>query len=112
MSKERLLLLHNVLSVPTGPLAVTELQSTATDSSSVALTWTPDAGSQQDSYQIRHHGSNQATGWSSVSTSTDPEKSVSDLFPGDTYTFEVKAVSGTEMSSEKTATAVLCKFHQ
>ena len=34
------------------------------------------------------------------------------LFPGDTYTFEVKAVSGTEISAEKTTTAVICKLQQ
>ena len=34
------------------------------------------------------------------------------LFPGDTYTFEVKAVSGTEFSAEETTTATMCKLQQ
>ena len=35
---------------------------------------------------------------------------MSGLFPGDKYTFEVKAVSKQQTSSEETATAVLCKL--
>ena len=100
------------LSISTEPSAVTHLTAVAADSSDVTVTWTPGTGTHQDPFKLKYHGTHQATDWSSVISSADSEKTVTGLFPGDTYTFEVKAVSGTEISGEKTTTAVMCKLHQ
>ena len=98
------------LSISTEPSAVTDLTAVAVDSSNVTVTWTPGTGSHQNPFQLKYHGTQQATGWSSVVFSTDHTKTVTGLFPGDTYTFEVKAVSGTEISAEETTTATMCKL--
>ena len=90
---------------------MTDLTAIATDSSSATVTWTPGTKSHQDSYQLRYHGTHQATAWSSVVSSTS-EKTLTGLFPGDTYTFEVKAVSGSEISAGETTTTVMCKLQQ
>ena len=100
------------LSISTEPSAVTHLTAVAADSSDVTVTWTPGTGTHQDPFQLKYHGTHQATDWSSVILSADSKETVTGLFPGDTYTFEVKAVSVTEISVEKTTTATMCKLQQ
>ena len=100
------------LSISTEPSAVTDLTAVAADSSDVTVTWTPGTGTHQDPFQLKYHGTHKATDWSSVISSTDSEETVTGLFPGDTYTFEVTAVSGTEISARKTTTATMCKLQQ
>ena len=100
------------LSISTEPSAVTDLKAVAADSSNVKVTWTPGTGIHQNPFQLKYHGTHQAADWSSVISSAESEETVTGLFPGDTYTFEVKAVSGAEFSAEMTTTAVMCKLQQ
>ena len=89
---------------------MTGLKATATSSSSVTVTWTPGTGSFQDLYKFRFKKIDE-TAWSSAVDVTDQEKTVSGLFPGDQYTFEVKAVSGSQISDPRTTAAILCKLY-
>ena len=88
---------------------MTGLTASATDSSSVTVNWTPGTNSVQDSYQLRYKGTTQATDWTTAGSVTGQQKAVTGLFPGDQYTFEVKAVSNSQTSAAETTTAVLCK---
>ena len=88
---------------------MTGLTASATDSSSVTVNWTPGTNSVQDSYQLRYKGTNQAVTWTTEVPVNGQQKAVTGLFPGDQYTFEVKAVSNSQTSAAETTTAVLCK---
>ena len=98
-----------VLSVTTEPLPVTGLTTRDKGSSSVTVRWTTDEVSRQDSYLLRYKSQHKPTDWTSPETVTNQEKTLTGLFPGDQYTFEVKAVSNSKNSSEMTTTTVLCK---
>ena len=98
--------------VQTEPLAVTDLEAVAKDHSSVDVSWSTNAAGTQDKYQLRYHDDTQKTAWSEVVSLTDKKQTVTDLFPGHQYTFEVTAVSHSQTSAVKTKTAVLCKSTQ
>ncbi|KAI0229774.1 hypothetical protein LSAT2_019802 [Lamellibrachia satsuma] len=89
------------------PLPVTTLKADTVDTTSVKLTWEEDSGSYQDSYRLRYHGKHQATVWTAWQPLDDKMKTVNGLFPGDKYTFEVKAVSKNQSSNAETATATV-----
>ena len=101
------LIQHSI--VETEPLPVTAVTAVALDHSNVEVNWTPDERSHQDSYQLRYHDDTKDTTWSRVDSLTVKTKTVIGLFPGDQYTFEVKAVSYNQTSTVNTITAVLCK---
>ena len=88
---------------------MTGLKAVAKDDSNVDVSWSPDATSTQDEYQLRYHDDTKQTAWSEVDSLTEKKKTVTRLFPGHQYTFEVKAVSHSQTSAVKTKTAVLCK---
>ena len=88
---------------------MTALEAVAKDDSNVDVSWSPDTASTQDEYQLRYHDDTKKTAWSEVVSLTDKKKTVTDLFPGHQYTFEVTAVSHSQTSAVKTKTAVLCK---
>ena len=88
---------------------MTGLTATATDSSNVTVSWTPGTNSVQDSYQLRYKGTTQATDWTNAVSVNELQKAVTGLFPGDQYTFDVKAVSNSQTSAAETTTEVLCK---
>ena len=88
---------------------MTGLTASATDSSSVTVNWTPGTNSVQDSYQLRYKGTSQAATWTNAVSVNELQKAVTELFPGDQYTFDVKAVSNSQTSAAETTTAVLCK---
>ncbi|KAK2163049.1 hypothetical protein NP493_1486g00017 [Ridgeia piscesae] len=95
------------LDVTTKPLAVTALEAVAKDDSKVDVSWSPNTASTQDNYQLRYRDDTKQTAWSEVVSLTDKKQTVTGLFPGDQYTFEVKAVSHSQTSAVKTKTAVL-----
>ena len=88
---------------------MTALTATATDSATATVSWTPGTGSVQSSFLLRYKGRTQATDWTTADPVSGQSKSVTGLFPDDTYTFGVKAVSGGQTSTEVTTTAVICK---
>ena len=85
------------------------MEAVAKDHSNVDVSWSTDAAVTQDEYQLRYHDDTKPSTWSKVVSLTDKKKTVTGLFPGDQYTFEVKAVSHSQTSAVKTKTAVLCK---
>ena len=85
------------------------MEAVAKDDSSVDVSWSPNAASIQDEYQLRHHDDRKNTDWSKAVSLTDKKKTVTGLFPGNNYTFEVTALSHSQTSAVKTKTAVLCK---
>ena len=87
---------------------MTALEAVATDHSNVDVSWSPGAASTQDKYQLRYHDDTKQTAWSEE-VLTEKKKTVTGLFPGDKYTFEVTAMSHSQTSAVETKTAVLCK---
>ena len=89
---------------------MTVVTAVASDHSTVDVRWTPDANSHQSSYELKYKDETKGTAWSEVVSLTAEMKTVTGLFPGDKYTFDVRAVSNLQTSAAKTVTAVLCKF--
>ena len=88
---------------------MTGLNAVVRDSSTVKVTWAPNTDSLQDSYLLRYQSQHKTSGWTSANILTAQEETLSGLFPGDQYTFEVKAVSGSQISDPQTTTAILSK---
>ena len=88
---------------------MTGLNAVVRDSSTVKVTWAPTTDSLQDSYPLRYKSQHKTLVWTNADILTAQEKTVSGLFPGDQYTFEVKAVSGSQISDPQTTTAILSK---
>jgi archaellum component FlaF (FlaF/FlaG flagellin family) len=76
---------------------------------SVQLTWSPAENSNQDSYTITYTGEFVYTSEQKLTANQSP-KVVQDLFPGERYTFTVKASSSDKFSNAKTSTVAVCKY--
>ena len=88
---------------------MTAVTAIASDHSTVDVSWTPDGNSHQSSYELKYKDNTKVTAWSEVVSLTAEMKTVGGLFPGDKYTFDIRAVSNLQTSAANTATAVLCK---
>ena len=91
------------------PLAVTGLNAVAINNSDVKVSWTPSNNSHQNAYRLRF-GDSTASVWKRVITVNGLEKTVSGLYAGKTYTFDVTAVSKMQISSAMTTTSIMCKL--
>ena len=75
----------------------------------VDLTWTPGSPSVQDKYEVIYKSDVNHPAWSSVITTTLPTTTLTDLFPGDKYTFQVIAWSNDQKSDPVSKENVTCE---
>ena len=101
---------HRVVLFFSDPLPLTKVKVTEIAGTSATVRWTSNKKSIQDSYQLRYKGLNQATEWTIPESVTGQKKTITDLFPGDQYTFEVKAVGNEKTSLARTAKGFLGKY--
>ena len=95
---------------PADPLPVTLLTATILPTSDVQLSWTPSSDSVQNEYRYRYRRQDNNEDWNSGEDTTSTTTSISSLFPGGRYEFEVTAVSGSSESTPSTATVTMCKY--
>ena len=87
------------------------LTATVESATTVRLSWTAGAG-KQDTFQYRYQGSlvSANSAWTSMMQTTDTSVTLTNLFPGELYTFEVSAVASDRVSVVRTTMATVCKL--
>ena len=90
---------------------MTSLTAVPSRTSEIIVSWEPPDGSYQDAYRVLYSLSESESTWKKKHDLNGLEKTVSELTPGNTYTFEVIAISGNQMSAGITTTATVCKCH-
>ena len=87
------------------------LTATVESATTVRLSWTAGAG-KQDTFQYRYQGSlvSANTAWTSMMQTTDTSVTLTNLFPGELYTFEGSAVASDRVSAVRTTMATVCKL--
>ena len=88
---------------------MTSLTAVASSTSDVIVSWKPPEGSYQDAYRVLCSLSESESTWKKKYDLDDLEQTVSGLTPGNTYTFEVIAISGNQRSAGITTTTTVCK---
>ena len=85
------------------------LKAVVNSNGDVNLSWAPPEGSLQDNYRGDMYIPD---GWKrKLFNSNGSQEIVSGLKPGNTYTFQVKSMSGRQSSAGINATATVCEFH-
>ena len=100
--------LYNILCSFADPLPVVNLAANPMSPTEAELQWSANVNSQQDGYQYRYstRGSDIWTAWAGSVSNT---VLVNQLYPGQSYVFEVQAKSGDRTSTSSSVTTTLRK---